>query len=58
MITSSVLSPGVGKTIALGFVSRVAAISGTNVEVESGSEKIPAVVSELPFTASDSKNVV
>jgi len=58
MITSSVLSPGMANTIALGFVSRVAALSGTNVEVESGSEKIPAVVTELPFTANDSKSVV
>ena len=48
-ITSSVLSPGVGKAIALGFIGRSAAVAGTLVELVSGESKLSAVVSELPF---------
>ena len=47
--TSSVVSPGMGKAIALGFVNRAAAVAGTPVELESGDTRITATVSELPF---------
>jgi folate-binding protein YgfZ len=57
-ITTSVLSPGMGKAIALGFVGRSAAVAGTNVELVSGESKIPAVVSELPFIPSPAGNGV
>lgn len=47
-ITSSVKSPRVGKPIALGFVSRAAAVAGNRVDVV-GEFRVSAVVSELPF---------
>jgi len=51
-ITTGVFSPALGTGIALGFVSRVAAISGTAVELVSGEDHIAASVSELPFIRS------
>jgi folate-binding protein YgfZ len=51
-ITSGVVSPKLGKAIALGFVSRLAAVSGTPVELVSGELKRTASVSELPFIPS------
>jgi folate-binding protein YgfZ len=48
-ITTSVLSPAMGKAIALGFVGRSAAGAGTSVELVFGESKLSAVVSELPF---------
>lgn len=51
-ITTSVLSPHLEKAIALGFVNRVAAISGTSVELVSGESRIVSTVSELPFIPS------
>jgi folate-binding protein YgfZ len=57
-ITTSVLSPGVGKAIALGFVGRSAAVAGTNVELVSGDSILSAVVSELPFIRTVTRNAV
>jgi len=51
-ITTSVLSPHLEKAIALGFVNRVAAVSGTSVELVSGESRIASTVSELPFIPS------
>jgi folate-binding protein YgfZ len=51
-ITSGVVSPKRGKAIALGFVNRLAAVSGTPVELISGEIKLAATVSELPFIPS------
>jgi folate-binding protein YgfZ len=51
-ITTCVVSPHIGKAIALGFVNRIAAGSGTRVELSSGENTIAATVSELPFMPS------
>jgi folate-binding protein YgfZ len=51
-ITSSVVSPQLEKAVALGFVNRVAAVSGTSVELMSGDIRIESKVSELPFIPS------
>ena len=51
-ITTSVLSPELEKAIALGFVNRVAAVSGISVELVSGESRIASTVSELPFIPS------
>jgi len=51
-ITSSVVSPELGRAIALGFVNRVAAVSGAAVELVSGETSIASKVSELPFIPS------
>ena len=51
-ITTSVVSPQLEKTIALGFVNRIAAVSGTSVELVSGESRIASTVSELPFIPS------
>jgi len=51
-VTSSVVSPGLGKPIALGFASRSAAASGNHVELVSAEKNIGATVTELPFTPS------
>jgi folate-binding protein YgfZ len=49
-VTSSVVSPGVGKSIALGFVTRAASAPGTGVELIGKETAIAATVSQLPFT--------
>lgn len=54
-ITSSVVSPRMGKIISMGFVNRVAAVAGTPVEVVSGDATIVATVSELPFIPSSTR---
>jgi len=51
-VTSSVVSPTVGRAIALGFVNRVAAVSGTPVDLVSGESRVESTVSELPFIPS------
>jgi aminomethyltransferase len=51
-ITTSVVSPQMEKAIALGFVNRVAAVSGTPVELVSGETRVASKVSELPFIPS------
>jgi tRNA-modifying protein YgfZ len=51
-VTSGVVSPGLGRAIALGFVNRLAAVSGTAVELVHGEVKLAASVSELPFIPS------
>jgi len=51
-VTSGVVSPSLGKAIALGFVNRLAAASGTSVELVQDEVKLGASVSELPFIPS------
>jgi aminomethyltransferase len=51
-ITTSVVSPQLEKAIALGFVNRVAAVTGTSVELVSIESRIASTVSELPFIPS------
>jgi len=48
-VSSAVLSPAVGKPIALGFPLRDFAKPGTDLEVESQGQRLPATVHELPF---------
>jgi folate-binding protein YgfZ len=48
-ITTSVVSPALGKAIALGFVNRAAAAPGTSVEIAAGGGPVRATVSTLPF---------
>jgi folate-binding protein YgfZ len=48
-ITSAVVSPALGVTLALGFLRREHWEPGTRVEVRSGGELLPAEVAELPF---------
>jgi folate-binding protein YgfZ len=48
-VTSAVFSPRMGRPIALGFVSRVAATPGTDVILDSPTGAIPARIVELPF---------
>jgi aminomethyltransferase len=51
-ITTSVASPQMEKAISLGFVNRIAAVSGTTVELVSGERRVNSKVSELPFIPS------
>jgi aminomethyltransferase len=51
-ITTSVASPQLEKAISLGFVNRIAAVSGTTVELVSGERRLSSKVSELPFIPS------
>lgn len=51
-VTSAIVSPTLGKAIALGFVNRLAAVTGTPVELVLGESKLTASVSELPFIPS------
>jgi folate-binding protein YgfZ len=51
-VTSSVFSPGAGKALALGFVSRIASEPGTAVELAGGKASIAARVHALPFPGS------
>jgi folate-binding protein YgfZ len=48
-ITTSLFSPGLNRPIALGFLSRTAAVAKTPVEIVSEGKVIPATVSELPL---------
>jgi aminomethyltransferase len=48
-ITTAVLSTALGKPIALGFVSRAAAVPGNSVEVVDNEGVIAAKVTVLPF---------
>jgi folate-binding protein YgfZ len=48
-VTTSLASPGVGKPIALGFVSRAAAAPGTIIEIAGAERTVAARVSSLPF---------
>lgn len=49
---SSVVSPGVGRPIALAYVKRGSQEPGTQIEIEAGGEKRPAEVTTLPFPGS------
>ena len=48
-ITSAAVSPAVGKVIALGYVSRALLEPGISLEVQLGSERLSAVVTEPLF---------
>jgi aminomethyltransferase len=48
-VTSSVVSPALGKPIALGYVHRDFVEPGTAVIVVSGAARLSATVTELPF---------
>jgi glycine cleavage system T protein len=48
-VTSVADSPQLGETIALGYLKYDYLAAGTEVEVVSGHESFPAVVTELPF---------
>ena len=48
-VTSSVLSPALGKPIALGYVHRDFAEPGTAVSIAFGATRVAATVTELPF---------
>jgi len=48
-VTSAVLSPALGRPIALGYVHRDFVEPGTAVTIAAGSGPLPAVVSSLPF---------
>ena len=57
-VTSAVRSPAVGAAIALGYVRReLAEAVGARVEVASGTERVPAVVTALPFVPPDGPGV-
>lgn len=49
-VTSSVHSPGLGTTIAMGMVRRSYWDLGTQLEVESEGQRRPVVVTAIPFT--------
>src|SRR5207247_1754843 len=48
-LTTTLCSPGLNKPIALGFVTRTAYGSGSEVEVVSNEKALPAVIVDLPF---------
>ena len=48
-VSSAVLSPSLGKAIALGFPLRDFTNPGTELEVETEGHRVPATVQELPF---------
>jgi glycine cleavage system T protein (aminomethyltransferase) len=48
-VSSAVLSPAVGKPIALGFPLRDFVKPGADLEIESQGQRLPATVHELPF---------
>jgi aminomethyltransferase len=48
-VTSSVVSPALGKPIALGYVHRDYVEPGTAVLVAAGESRLSATVTELPF---------
>lgn len=49
VITSGTLSPTLGKSIAMAFVSSEVAGAGTNLAVELGGKSVAATVAPLPF---------
>jgi folate-binding protein YgfZ len=50
-VTTALISPGLGKPIALGFVNRAAATPGTAVVLEGPERSVDAVVTSLPFVS-------
>ena len=48
-VTTGVVSPGLGKPIALGFVNRAASVPGTPVELITKEGTVSAEVTALPF---------
>jgi folate-binding protein YgfZ len=50
-VTSSVMSPALGKPIALGYVHRDFVGPGTAVTVAAGDARVAATVAELPFVS-------
>jgi len=62
IVTSSVWSPALEQSIALGYVKRELADGGTRLVASDGDRKLPGVVTSLPFLArpastSDSRSV-
>ena len=51
-ITSSVYSPRVETSVALGYVRRGSHEAGTVLEVDTAAGRLPAEVASLPFGAS------
>jgi folate-binding protein YgfZ len=51
VVTSAALSPGLERPVALAFVRREHAAAGTAVAVRAGEAAVPAVVSDLPLSA-------
>ena len=57
-VTSAVHSPALGEVIALGYVRRdLADAGGASVEISSGAERVPAVVTALPFVRPGDRTV-
>ena len=57
-VTSAVHSPALGEVIALGYVRRdLADAGGASVEISSGAERAPAVVTALPFARPGDRTV-
>ena len=57
-VTSAVHSPVLGEVIALGYVRRdLADAGGASVEVSAGAERVPAVVTALPFVPPGDRTV-
>ena len=57
-VTSAVHSPALGEVIALGYVRRnLADAGGASVHVSSGAERVPAVVTSLPFVRPGDRSV-
>jgi glycine cleavage system aminomethyltransferase T len=52
-VTSSVVSPALGKPIALGYVHRDFIEPGTGVIVVAGDLRLSATVTDLPFVRCD-----
>ena len=50
-VTSSTLSPRLDRPVALAYVHRDYLVPGTVLNVQSGNQAIPAVVSSLPFNS-------
>ena len=51
-VTTALFSYGLNRPIALGFVSRAGYVPGSDVEVMSGGQSIPARIVDLPFRLS------
>jgi folate-binding protein YgfZ len=50
-VTSQARSPRFGRVLGLGYVRRELATPGTELEVESGAERVPVRTAALPFAA-------
>jgi glycine cleavage system aminomethyltransferase T len=48
-VTSAVMSPSLGRPVALGYVHRDFVEPGTSVTIAAGNASLAATVTELPF---------